>query len=60
MTAEGPRTRNNQVGGPVTPYDYTGTNVTMDFEIDLGDIAPSVPLHDTLDTQGGLFCYTYE
>lgn len=52
--------RNNQVGGPVTPYDYTGTNVTMDFEIDLGDIAPSVPLRDTLDTQGKLFCYTYE
>ena len=55
-----PEVRHHQVGGPVKPYDYTGTNVTLDFEINLGAIAPSIPLRDTLDTQGGLFCYTYE
>lgn len=53
-------TRNNQVGGPIIPYDYSGEIVTLDFEINLGAIAPSVPLRDTLDTQSGLFCYTYE
>lgn len=55
-----PEVRHHQVGGPVKPYDYTGTNVTLDFEINLGAIAPSIPLRDTLDTQGGLFCYNYE
>lgn len=55
-----PETRLHQVGGPVVPYDYSGTNVTLDFEINLGAIAPSIPLRDTLDTQGKLFCYTYE
>jgi len=55
-----PEVRLHQTGGPVVPYDYTGTNVTLDFEINLGAIAPSIPLRDTLDTQGGLFCYTYE
>lgn len=56
-------TRLHEVGGSTTPSDFTyqsGTNVTLDFEVNLGALAPSVPVSELLDTQGGLLCYTFE
>jgi tyrosinase len=52
-------TRLNQVGGPVKPLDYSGTNVTLDFEINLGLLAGNTTLKSLLDTTGGTLCYTY-
>lgn len=53
-------TRLHQVGGPVVPFDYGGTNVTLDFEINLGEIAGPYKLGQLLDTKGGVLCYTYD
>ena len=55
-----PATRMHQVGGPVIPFDYGGVNVTLDFEVNLGALAPSVPLRELLDTEGGTLCYAYD
>jgi len=52
-------TRLNQVGGPIVPFDYGGTNVTLDFMINLGKLAGDATLKDLLNTQGGVLCYTY-
>ncbi|KAK6863645.1 hypothetical protein PG995_000173 [Apiospora arundinis] len=52
-------TRLNQVGGPVVPMDYGGQNVTLDFTVNLGDLAGDATLKQLLDTQGGVLCYTY-
>jgi tyrosinase len=54
------KTRLHQVGGPIVPFDYSGVNVTLDFEVGLGKLAPNVQLEDLLDTTGGTLCYTYE
>jgi tyrosinase len=51
--------RLNQVGGPIVPFDYGGQNVTLDFKIDIGKLAPSVTLKQVLNTQGGTLCYKY-
>jgi tyrosinase len=51
--------RLNQVGGPVEPFDYSGKNVTLDFEVDIGALAGSVKLRDLLDIHGPTLCYTY-
>jgi tyrosinase len=53
------KTRLHQVGGPIIPFDYSGKNVTLDFEVGLGKLAPTVQLKDLLDTQGNTLCYTY-
>jgi tyrosinase len=52
-------TRLNQVGGPVVPFDYGGTNVTLDFTINMGKLAGDATLKSLLDTTGGTLCYTY-
>ncbi|EDU41090.1 monoxygenase [Pyrenophora tritici-repentis Pt-1C-BFP] len=52
-------TRLSQVGGPVNRDDLSGPNVTLDFEVNMGKLAGSVPLRDLMDTEGGLLCYTY-
>jgi tyrosinase len=52
-------TRLNEVGGPVVPLDYSGKNVTLDFTINMGQLAGNATLKDLLDTQGGTLCYTY-
>ncbi|KAF2713067.1 monooxygenase [Pleomassaria siparia CBS 279.74] len=52
-------TRLDQVGGPVVPLDYSGTNVTLDFTINIGNLAGNATLKDVLDTTGGTLCYTY-
>ncbi|QDS76025.1 hypothetical protein FKW77_005021 [Venturia effusa] len=44
-------TRLHQVGGPVKPLDYSGENVTLDFEVNIGKLAGNATLHDLLDTQ---------
>jgi tyrosinase len=54
-----PKTRMKQVGGPVVPFDYSGTNVTLDFEVGMGALAKSVKLRDLMDTKGPVLCYTY-
>ena len=51
----------NDVSGPIIPFDYQNQqagNVTLDFEINIGMLAPDVPLKDLLNTQDKL-CYTY-
>jgi tyrosinase len=53
------KTRLNQVGGPIEPFDYSGKNVTLDFKVNMGKLAGEVPLKSLLDTQGGTLCYTY-
>jgi tyrosinase len=53
------KTRLKQVGGPVVPFDYSGTNVTLGFEINMGRLAGNTTLRSLLDTKGGTLCYTY-
>ena len=53
------KTRLHQVGGPIIPFDYSGKNVTLDFKVGLGKLAPAVQLRDLLDTKGSTLCYTY-
>lgn len=53
-------TRLHQVGGPVAPLDFGGANVTLDFEIDMDEVAGPFKLRQLLDTEGEVFCYTYE
>lgn len=52
--------RLTDIGGPVHYLDFGGENVTLDFQIDLGAIAPPITLREALNTEGELFCYTYE
>ena len=52
-------TRLHQVGGPVNRLDYSGPNVTLGFEINIGKLADNATLEDLLDTQGVTLCYTY-
>lgn len=52
--------RLHQVGGPIVPFDYGGQNVTLDFEINIGALAPNVTLEQVLDTEGGVLCYRYD
>jgi len=54
------RTRYNQVGGPIKPFDYSGQNVTLDFKINIGKLAGDATLKSLLNTQSGTLCYTYE
>jgi tyrosinase len=53
------KTRLNQVGGPVVPFDYSGRNVTLDFQVNIGKLAGNATLQDLLNTQGKTLCYTY-
>ncbi|KAJ5972601.1 uncharacterized protein N7479_002519 [Penicillium vulpinum] len=52
-------TRYHQVGGPVNAMDYSGVNVTLDFEINIGKLAPNATLESLLNTKGGTLCYSY-
>lgn len=51
--------RLNEVGGPITPFDYGGKNVTLDFEVNIGSLAGNASLHDLLNPAGQTLCYTY-
>jgi tyrosinase len=53
------KTRLNQVGGLIEPFDYNGKSVTLDFKINMGKLAGDATLKSLLDTQGGTLCYTY-
>ncbi|KAJ4405706.1 hypothetical protein N0V91_005013 [Didymella pomorum] len=53
------KTRLNQVGGPIVPFDYGGKNVTLDFQVNIGKLAGNATLQDLLNTQGKTLCYTY-
>jgi tyrosinase len=55
-----PAVRLHEVGGKTIRNDATSPNVTADFKVNLGAIAPSIPISDLLDTEGGVLCYTYE
>ncbi|KAK8050349.1 hypothetical protein PG994_012079 [Apiospora phragmitis] len=61
--------RKADIGGPDTqfayPYNYFGAspaykNVTLDFEMNLGEIGGMKKINQAMDTVGGEFCYTYE
>jgi tyrosinase len=52
-------TRFHQVGGPIAPLDYGRKNVTLDFEVNIGKLAPNLTLESLLDTQGNGLCYNY-
>jgi tyrosinase len=52
-------TRFHQVGGPIVPFDYGGKNVTLDFEVNIGTLAPNVTLEQLLNPQGDVLCYGY-
>ena len=52
-------TRYHQVGGPVSALDYSGVNVTLDYEINIGRLAPNATLESLLNTEGDTLCYTY-
>lgn len=52
-------TRYHQVGGPVNALDYTGANVTLDYEINIGQLAPNATLESLLNTEGDTLCYSY-
>ncbi|CAN9415346.1 unnamed protein product [Alternaria alternata] len=52
-------TRLREVGGPIVAEDYLGKNVTLDFEVNIGKLAPSRKLKDLMHIQEGPFCYTY-
>ncbi|CAN9080630.1 unnamed protein product [Alternaria alternata] len=52
-------TRLREVGGPIIAEDYLGKNVTLDFEVNIGKLAPSRKLKDLMHIQEGPFCYTY-
>lgn len=41
------------------PFDYSGQNVTLDFQVNIGKLAGNVTLEDLLDIQGKTLCYTY-
>lgn len=50
------------VGGPVIPFDYSnlyGPNITLNFQIGLGRLAPNITLKSIMNVQGGLLCYDY-
>lgn len=51
--------RLHQVGGPVEPMDYSGTNVTLDFKINIGNLAGDARLEDLLNIHGNVLCYDY-
>jgi tyrosinase len=52
--------RFNEVGGPVVPLDYAGRNVTLDFMINIGRLAPNITLREALNLEGGALCCGYE
>jgi len=52
--------RLHQVGGPVIATDYTGVNVTLDFQVNLGPMGDPLPLEALLDIKGNILCYDYE
>jgi len=52
-------TRLREVGGPIVAEDYLGKNVTLDFEVNIGELAPSRKWEDLMHVQEGPFCYTY-
>ncbi|KAJ5179844.1 hypothetical protein N7492_003054 [Penicillium capsulatum] len=51
--------RLHQVGGPIEPFDYDGGNVTLDFEVNIGELAEGVTLKRLLATDENVLCYTY-
>ncbi|OOQ82521.1 monooxygenase [Penicillium brasilianum] len=51
--------RLHEVGGPIEPFDYSGQNVTLDFEINIGKLAGNATLEQLLNTQGDVLCYDY-
>ncbi|KAJ5432315.1 uncharacterized protein N7458_011471 [Penicillium daleae] len=51
--------RLHEVGGPIEPLDYSGQNVTLDFEINIGKLAGNATLEQLLNTKGDVLCYDY-
>ncbi|BCS25562.1 tyrosinase family protein [Aspergillus puulaauensis] len=51
--------RLHQVGGPVKALDFSGKNVTLDFKVNIGALAPDRTLEQLLNTHGDDLCYMY-
>jgi tyrosinase len=51
--------RLHEVGGPFEPLDYSGVNVTLSFEMNLGKLGGNATLEQLLNTQGDVVCYDY-
>ncbi|KAH8429314.1 tyrosinase family protein [Aspergillus melleus] len=51
--------RYHDVGGPIIPMDYGGVNVTLEFEVNIGKLAPNATLEQLLGIQGDVLCYDY-
>jgi tyrosinase len=49
----------HEVGGRVETVDYSGQNVTLGFEINIGTLAGNATLDQLLNTKGDVLCYNY-
>jgi tyrosinase len=58
MAREGLERRLGREGGPITLLDYSGKNVTSDFEVNVGLLAGNATLKDILGGEGGTLSYT--
>ena len=60
---QNPGKRLCEIGGPIIPFDYTPTKgplVTLDFQINIDVMGPSIPVRDILSTFTDPWCYVYD
>ncbi|RPA75967.1 Di-copper centre-containing protein [Ascobolus immersus RN42] len=48
------------VGGPISPFDYEGDQIDLNFHINLAELGPSRPLYELQYTRGPMMCYRYD
>ena len=46
------------ISGHSTP-DPPFSNITLDFKLDMGNLAPNITIRDVMDIHDQLNCYTY-
>ena len=55
------KTRQNAMTGATSLFNPPGSpNATLDDLLDLGVLAPKIPMRDAMSTLSDQFCYTYE
>jgi tyrosinase len=55
--------RLTDISGPIKLMDYANAqagNVTLDFQMSMGVLAPNTTVGDTMNIRGGYFCYDYD
>lgn len=57
--AVNPSKRLFETGGPTIPFQVNGTQVTLDFPLNMQWMAPTITVGDVMNIQGGLLCYEY-